>query len=120
MAAAQRGQVQLLRRAVELTRPGGSVVYSTCSLNPIENEAVVAAVLEAVRAQRSIALHLVPQAALFLSWTGEALCSAEENLKKTNTLAASSRPAARSSFASRTWPRASARAQASRAGASQT
>ena len=35
-------QVALLRRALSLTRPGGIVVYSTCTLSPIENEAVVA------------------------------------------------------------------------------
>ncbi|CAK9056482.1 tRNA (cytosine(34)-C(5))-methyltransferase (NOP2/Sun domain family member 2 ortholog) [Durusdinium trenchii] len=38
----QRG---LLRRGFELLEPGGRLVYSTCSLNPIENEAVVAAFL---------------------------------------------------------------------------
>ncbi|OMH80537.1 tRNA (cytosine(34)-C(5))-methyltransferase [Zancudomyces culisetae] len=38
-------QVRLLTRAVHLTKPGGKIVYSTCSLNPIENEAVIATVL---------------------------------------------------------------------------
>ena len=38
-------QYDLLTRAIELTKPGGRVVYSTCSLDPIENEAVVARVL---------------------------------------------------------------------------
>ena len=38
-------QYDLLSRAIELTKPGGRVVYSTCSLDPIENEAVVARVL---------------------------------------------------------------------------
>jgi tRNA (cytosine34-C5)-methyltransferase len=40
-------QVAILSRAVELLRKNGGVVcYSTCSLNPVENEAVVAAVLQ--------------------------------------------------------------------------
>lgn len=38
-------QRALLRRAVALTRPGGRIVYSTCSFAPEENEAVVNAVL---------------------------------------------------------------------------
>lgn len=38
-------QVALLRRALRLCRPGGRVVYSTCTLAPEENEAVVDAVL---------------------------------------------------------------------------
>ena len=38
-------QVDLLSRALRIVRPGGRVVYSTCSLDPIENEAVVAEVL---------------------------------------------------------------------------
>jgi len=36
-------QLMILSRAVELCEVGGVVVYSTCSMNPIENEAVVAA-----------------------------------------------------------------------------
>jgi len=41
MAALQKG---LLRRAVALTRPGGSVVYSTCTYAPEENEGVLSGV----------------------------------------------------------------------------
>jgi 16S rRNA (cytosine967-C5)-methyltransferase len=41
-AERQRG---ILRAALRALRPGGSVVYSTCSLEPEENEQVVAAVL---------------------------------------------------------------------------
>ncbi|KAI9224209.1 S-adenosyl-L-methionine-dependent methyltransferase [Blastocladiella britannica] len=39
-------QLRILMRAISLTKPGGRVVYSTCSMNPIENEAVVAAALK--------------------------------------------------------------------------
>jgi NOL1/NOP2/sun family putative RNA methylase len=38
-------QEGLLRRAIELTRPGGTILYSTCTFTPEENEAVVDAVL---------------------------------------------------------------------------
>ncbi len=40
-------QHDLLRRAIAVTKPGGRVVYSTCSLDPVENEAVVARILSA-------------------------------------------------------------------------
>mmetsp|Transcript_56800 Transcript_56800/g.151577 ORF Transcript_56800/g.151577 Transcript_56800/m.151577 type:complete len:758 (-) Transcript_56800:962-3235(-) len=40
-------QLRILRRAVSLLKVGGTLVYSTCSLNPLENEAVVAAVIAA-------------------------------------------------------------------------
>lgn len=39
-------QKKLLARALELVRPGGIVVYSTCTLAPEENEEVVKGVLE--------------------------------------------------------------------------
>lgn len=44
MAALQR---ELLARALDLARPAGHVVYSTCSIERTENDAVVAAVLAA-------------------------------------------------------------------------
>ena len=34
-------QLRILMRALELVRKGGRVVYSTCTLDPVENEAVV-------------------------------------------------------------------------------
>jgi 16S rRNA (cytosine967-C5)-methyltransferase len=39
LAALQR---RLLERAAALTRPGGTLIYCTCSLEPEENEAIVA------------------------------------------------------------------------------
>ena len=38
-------QLAIARRGLAVLRPGGTLLYSTCSLNPIENEAVVAALL---------------------------------------------------------------------------
>jgi NOL1/NOP2/sun family putative RNA methylase len=42
VAGTQKG---ILRRAIRLTRPGGTVVYSTCTFAPEENEAVLDHVL---------------------------------------------------------------------------
>ncbi|MCU4971470.1 RsmB/NOP family class I SAM-dependent RNA methyltransferase [Halobacteria archaeon AArc-m2/3/4] len=44
VAGVQKG---ILRRAVQATREGGTIVYSTCTFAPEENEAVVNHVLEA-------------------------------------------------------------------------
>ena len=38
-------QRALLRRAIDLCRPGGRIVYSTCTFAPEENEAIVDAIL---------------------------------------------------------------------------
>jgi NOL1/NOP2/sun family putative RNA methylase len=40
-----RAQEELLRKAVRLTRPGGTILYVTCTFAPEENEAVVSRVL---------------------------------------------------------------------------
>lgn len=39
-------QLAILKRSLELVKAGGYVCYSTCSLNPVEDEAVVAATLK--------------------------------------------------------------------------
>jgi multisite-specific tRNA:(cytosine-C5)-methyltransferase len=39
-------QVRILVRALQMLKAGGRVVYSTCSMNPVENEAVVASAIE--------------------------------------------------------------------------
>ena len=51
-------QINLLREAVSLVRPGGVIVYSTCSLDPIENEAVVA---EIIRTEKNLELLQVSE-----------------------------------------------------------
>ncbi|KPM36949.1 Multisite-specific tRNA:(cytosine-C(5))-methyltransferase trm4b [Neonectria ditissima] len=39
-------QVRILVRALQLLKVGGRVVFSTCSMNPVENEAVVVSAIE--------------------------------------------------------------------------
>ena len=38
-------------RGIQLLAPGGLMVYSTCSMNPVENEAVVGQLLQTFRGQ---------------------------------------------------------------------
>lgn len=41
-----RLQIRIAVRGVEQLAVGGRMVYSTCSLNPVEDEAVIATLLE--------------------------------------------------------------------------
>ncbi|PHH77146.1 hypothetical protein CDD82_3647 [Ophiocordyceps australis] len=39
-------QIRILLRALQLLKVGGRVVFSTCSMNPVENEAVIASTID--------------------------------------------------------------------------
>lgn len=74
-------QVDLLGRALDLVKPGGRVVYSTCSLDPIENEAVVAAALRASENIRLVpANELLPTVPGVSGWTDWPLLDDEGNI----------------------------------------
>jgi 16S rRNA C967 or C1407 C5-methylase (RsmB/RsmF family)/NOL1/NOP2/fmu family ribosome biogenesis protein len=69
-------QGALLRRAIRLTRPGGRIVYATCTFAPEENELVVDAALRAcagaveIRPARLAGLATAPG---ITSWQGQTL-----------------------------------------------
>jgi len=44
-------QLSIAIRAFELLKPGGRMVYSTCAMNPVEDEAVVCTLLQKFRGQ---------------------------------------------------------------------
>ena len=50
-------QAQIVRAAVRALRPGGALVYSTCTLSPIENEAIVEASGLQVESERLVLPH---------------------------------------------------------------
>ena len=52
-------QVKILQRAINLAKPGGLIVYSTCSLNPIEDEAVVIETLRTFNIKNPGSLELI-------------------------------------------------------------
>jgi 16S rRNA (cytosine967-C5)-methyltransferase len=57
IAALAATQQRLLRRCLELLKPGGRLLYSTCSWLPAENEQVVEAVLAANPRARVLGLE---------------------------------------------------------------
>lgn len=71
-------QLAILQSAVAMLRPGGRLVYSTCTLNPLENEQVVARLLALcprLRLERAELPGAVPglsaaQAAAAAWWSG--------------------------------------------------
>ena len=52
-------QLKILSRAMKLIKKGGVVCYSTCSLNPIEDEAVVSAALREMNADNGDSYQLL-------------------------------------------------------------
>jgi len=53
-------QLQILAAAAAVVRPGGRIVYATCSSEPDENEAVVARFLESQPEFRPVPLQFDP------------------------------------------------------------
>jgi multisite-specific tRNA:(cytosine-C5)-methyltransferase len=57
-------QLRILFRGLQMLKKGGRMVYSTCSMNPVENEAVVGAAIEACGGNSKVQLvdcsHLLP------------------------------------------------------------
>jgi len=52
-----RGQAAILAAARAAVRPGGTIVYATCTLSPAENEAVVAASGLSLQSERLVLPH---------------------------------------------------------------
>ena len=50
-------QVRILVRALQMLKVGGRVVYSTCSMNPVENEAVIASAIDRCGGLEKVVLH---------------------------------------------------------------
>jgi NOL1/NOP2/sun family putative RNA methylase len=71
-------QTGLLRRAIKITRPGGVIVYSTCTYAPEENELVVQKVLDEVRLEQ-FSLPGLRKSPGITEWEGEEL---DEDLKR--------------------------------------
>uniref|UniRef100_A0A8C8B4C1 5-cytosine rRNA methyltransferase NSUN4 n=1 Tax=Otus sunia TaxID=257818 RepID=A0A8C8B4C1_9STRI len=51
-------QLQLLMAGILATKPGGEVVYSTCSLSPLQNEHVIERAVEIAETQFNISMHV--------------------------------------------------------------
>ncbi|NWH50771.1 NSUN4 methyltransferase, partial [Fregata magnificens] len=51
-------QLQLLMAGILATKPGGEVVYSTCSLSPLQNEYVIERAVEIAETQFNIRVHV--------------------------------------------------------------
>lgn len=75
-APLQARQRALLRKAVQLCRPGGRIVYSTCTFAPEENELIVAEALAQAAGELRLVAVEVPGLVLspgLTHWAGRAL-----------------------------------------------
>jgi NOL1/NOP2/sun family putative RNA methylase len=66
-----RVQKELLQRALAVLRPGGTLVYSTCTYDPEENEAVVNEALQEGKAELLPISLPFPHSKGLTSWNGE-------------------------------------------------
>lgn len=64
-------QASILRRALRLVKPGGVVVYSTCTLNPLENEAVLSQALGDLGVVEKFEFNGLKSSSGILSWNGQ-------------------------------------------------
>ncbi|HYJ46486.1 MAG TPA: hypothetical protein VEV81_07715, partial [Pyrinomonadaceae bacterium] len=53
-------QKRILRQAAKMVRPGGTLVYSTCSVEPEENEEVAASFLDENGAFSPLPVNILP------------------------------------------------------------
>jgi NOL1/NOP2/sun family putative RNA methylase len=67
-----RVQKELLRHALAVLRPGGTLVYSTCTYAPEENEAVVNEVVSSGKAELLPVETSLPHSQGLTSWQGQA------------------------------------------------
>jgi 16S rRNA (cytosine967-C5)-methyltransferase len=58
LAPLSRAQLTMIRNAAKAVRPGGRLVYSTCSSEPEENEAVISQFLQSNEAFRQVDLNV--------------------------------------------------------------
>jgi NOL1/NOP2/sun family putative RNA methylase len=79
IAGVQKG---ILRRAVQATRPGGTVVYSTCTFAPEENEAVLDHVLAAEPCRLTDLALPLDAAPGITEWEGDAYDPAVERARR--------------------------------------
>jgi len=75
-------QRDILIRAIKATRPGGKVVYSTCTFAPEENEAVVDAALEATETNVVDFESPLPAEPGVETWEGESYDPAVQKTKR--------------------------------------
>ena len=57
-------QIAILKKAIQLCRPGGRIVYSTCTFAPEENEGVISAILN----KQSDQVRVIPIELDYFNW----------------------------------------------------